>query len=217
MKSKQHYIFMADIVRSRNLKGKAALEPLKSLTGTINKQFREEILSPFTITLGDEFQGVVGSIESAVRMLIAFEELVLQEAPGFRLRYVIYYGTIETAINPESAHEMLGSGFTKAREQITTMKEEEMRFYINAENVVQSRLFVPALALYQHFTDDWAEKDYPLVSSFLVLKDYKKVAKAMKKDVSLMWRREKSLNIKEYREIKNLLILIANSEFHDSQ
>jgi hypothetical protein len=112
---------------------------------------------------------------------------------------------------------MLGSGLTKAREQMNAMKEEESRFFMKAEKAVQSNILSSALSVYQYFTDEWAEKDYPLVFNFLKFEDYKKVAAVLNKDVSLMWRREKSLNIKEYREIKNLLNLISKTEFHDNE
>ena len=37
---------------------------------------------------------------------------------------------------------------------------------------------------------------------------------ALGKDVSLMWRRERSLHLDEYRDIKKLLILLSKSQFY---
>lgn len=211
----KQFILMADIVESRKLDGEIVMSQLKTHTKKINENFRKEILSPLTITLGDEFQGIVKSIHTAIRIILAFEELILKEKAGYKLRYVVNFGEIETPVNTESAHEMLGSGLTEARVKLTSLKKEPIRFLIITKNQYIDALLNTSLKLYQHFVDSWRERDYDLIYLFLELKDYKLVAKKCNKDVSLMWRRHNSLKIEEYLEIKKLILLISENNGND--
>ena len=202
-------IIMADVIRSRNLDGNSVMAQLSAATKKVNVEFMYEILSPLTITLGDEYQGVVADLTAAINILIMMEEqLILREA-GFKLKHVVWYGGIDSGINTVSAHGMIGGGLTAAREKLTELKKSDRRFHIHTGNDDLDSLLAPALNLYQFFVDDWSEKDYPVVSAFWELEDYKRVAKALDKDVSLMWRREKSLHLNEYSDVKKLLITLS--------
>ena len=122
---------------------------------------------------------------------------------GFKLRYVLVNGEIETPINRKIAYGMLGEGLTRARETINNQKKSGERFFFltdkNASEL--NSLFI----LYQSFIDDWKPRDFKIVSDFINLDDYKLVAEKNQKSVSLMWKRRKSLKIKEYKTIKNLI------------
>ena len=54
--------------------------------------------------------------------------------------------------------------------------------------------------------DSWKSEDVMLVDAFLKFVDYKEVAKKTKKDVSLVWRRKKSLQIHEYLCLKEAIL-----------
>lgn len=207
-----HFILMADIINSRDLNGREAMSMLKTVTNEVNKKFGKKILSPLTITLGDEFQGVIKSIKDAILIIFHLEELLIKSNASFKMRYVVYFGEIETPLNSSSAHEMLGDGLSSARFLLTGMKKSKYRFCVDARESGMGELLTPALKIYQFFVDSWSLKDYTLVSLFLELKDYKKVARQLNKDISLMWRRQKSLHIEEYMEIKKLLILLSETK-----
>ncbi len=61
MPKKQHSypIFMGDVVNSSDYDGEVLSKGLKELVESTNKKFGKAILSPLTITLGDEFQGIL--------------------------------------------------------------------------------------------------------------------------------------------------------------
>ncbi len=203
-------ILMADIENSGDLAPKTVLAEFKKLVKTFNSKHANKIKSPLTITLGDEFQGITNSIQNGLEIIFLIEEFIIKAKLNFRLRYVLYYGAIDTKINTEIAHAMLGSGLTSARKTLNLMKKENVRFSItigtNEElNTILNKTFL----LYQGLVDTWKEKDIATVSAFLNLDDYKKVAKQINTDISSAWRRKKSLRITEYATIKELLLFLA--------
>ena len=57
----KHFILMADVVKSRDQEPVAMMQAFHSLVRDLNTSFGCRLLSPLTITLGDEFQGVPDS------------------------------------------------------------------------------------------------------------------------------------------------------------
>jgi SatD family (SatD) len=111
-----YYVVMADVVASRERQPNQLMAELQTLVKTANTVFDEGILSPYTLTLGDEFQGVAKSLLDAVKTILWFEEARLQGKLSSKLRYVVNYGEIDTPLNRELVHGMLGSGLAEARE-----------------------------------------------------------------------------------------------------
>lgn len=195
---------MADVVKSRNGPQQVVADYLKQLTNAINNQRKAEILSPFTVTLGDEFQGVPASEVAGLQMIIQMEEMLLEWGVPFTLRYVLGRGAIETSINKEIAHGMLGKGLTETREQLNRLKKEDTRFLVfgTKNDGYYNNLFT----LYQSVKDDWNTKDSKLITDFLRYDDYKTVADKNDKTWSQMWKRKKTLKIKEYNIIKQMIL-----------
>jgi len=204
----KNYILMADIIRSSQKNSNVLMNNFKEVANQINIQLKDAFYSPITITLGDEFQSVVKSLRDGISVIITFEELIIKLKKNFRLRYVLNYGEIDTPINRERAHEMLGQGLTETREMLQIQKRKDERFYIKDKNNKISEKLNLAFYVYQSFVDGWRLKDYQIVSAFLDHNDYKVVARVLTKDISLMWRREKTLKINEYSATKNLINLI---------
>lgn len=195
---------MADILKSRNAKGLELAKTFKKLVAYLNKQFASQILSPLTITLGDEFQGVLQNEYTGYQIIIAAEEWLLGQQQGFKIRYMLHYGLIETPINHKIAYGMLGIGLAETREYLGDMKKSKDRFKVSG--TPEDGRINNYWLLYQHIVDGWKPKDKEVVASFLQLEDYKLVAKQLDKTVSLLWKREHSLNIREYKIIKDMIL-----------
>ena len=124
-----YYILMGDIIASRKYKGLQLTQIFESLVSSCNSDLASGILSPYTITLGDEFQGVAKSLKSGIQSIFYFEETILRLGIDFKLRYVLHYGSIETQINREIAYGMRGPGLTKAREILELNRRNRPRFH----------------------------------------------------------------------------------------
>lgn len=205
-------ILMADVIDSRKKEPKALIHKLRELVGVINKE-HDRIQSPLTITLGDEFQGIVPSVSEGIQIIFEIEELILQNNSEIRLNYVLNLGEIETDINPKVAYEMMGEGLTLARESLAWLKKEDQRFLVLLGDDQQAlqELLNKSLLIYQSFLDSWKPKDRVIVSEFLKNGDYRLVAEKVKIDKSNAWRRKRSLKIKEYETIKEIILTLSKN------
>jgi hypothetical protein len=197
---------MADIVSSRTKDQNDLMTRFKAIVKQVDTASRKTLLSPITITLGDEFQCVASSLSSALKIIISLEEIIVKKEAGFKLRYVLLEGEIATPINPEIAYEMLGSGLTEARELLAELKKAKNRICVKIRNEKRSNAINDAFVALQDITDDWKlKKDYYIVAKFLESGDYKQVAIELNKERSLMWKRGKSLRIEAYMALKNVI------------
>lgn len=201
---------MADIVGSREHDSKELMNHFKTIVEESNETFQDFITSPLTITLGDEFQAVINSAEAAIQIILFFEESLIHKQLHFKLRYVINEGNIDTLINNTRAFEMLGEGLTEAREFLGKLKEGDSRFFVSLDNKKISTLLNESFVIYQSIVEEWkVEKDYEIVSSFLIHNDYKIIAEILNRNRSLIWKRERSLHMKSYYAAKKIIELIV--------
>ncbi len=208
--NKKYYIIMGDIVSSESLDQKKLQRQFATLCKKMNSLLKKDILSPLTITLGDEFQGVAKNLNAGISIILQTQRECIAAAYPFKLRFVLHYGEINTAINPVIAYGMLGPGLAEARNKLEVAKDSRMRFFVSTGKIHNDEAFRNAFIVYQTLIDGWSmERDALLIKSFLTLSDYKLVASKLNKTRSLMWKREISLNIKEFIAQEKLINFIA--------
>ncbi|MFN0048251.1 MAG: SatD family protein [Cytophagales bacterium] len=216
-------ILMADVVNSGKQNPLLLQSSLKNLVFEMNDIYSERILSPLTITLGDEFQAVILDLKSCLSIVLYIEEYIKREKYTFTLRYVIHEGIIQTKINTKVAYEMLGEGLTNARNTLISLKKNKatrLKIEINDEKIG----YVLGILLHQilHQFDKWSVKDYSiLVQYYSILKTgqivedgiyvdkYKEIAKNMNKNPSLIWRRVRSLGLENIENLKKAIYFLV--------
>ncbi len=208
----RHYIIMADIISSRYIKKEEDfMGQFKALTNLANKTFQDRIVSPLTITLGDEFQGIVDSAQTLFELVFFLEEQRIEAGYTFQLRYSLVYGEIETEINTKIAYEMYGPGLTQAREGLQKAKDSGQHYYVDLKTAPEAQLKL-CLELYQSIKSEWKPREYKIVAAFLKHNDYKDLEKmGLYKTRSGAWKKGKSLRIDEYHTIKQLIFLILKN------
>ena len=77
---------MADIIGSRKVDQKKLISDFKEIVGQINTSAKNQLLSPVTITLGDEFQSVAKDLASALTIILQLEERIIMAGKDFKLR-----------------------------------------------------------------------------------------------------------------------------------
>jgi len=206
-------ILMADVINSGAKSPSLLIQQLKDAVTTINNEKGENLISPLTITLGDEFQGVSNTMENGIQTIFDIEEIIVNKQYDLKLRYVLNFGLIDTEINNKIAYEMLGEGLTYARKELNALKNKDTRFQIRLNNneVTKEACLNQAFFIYQNFVDSWKEKDLKIVKEFLLQEDYKIVAQKVQIDPSNAWRRKKSLHIHEYKDIKKIILFILHA------
>lgn len=200
------YILMADVVDNGSKNSNVVIKELRKAVEHINAKYKKAFLSPATITLGDEFQAIVETLTYAVEMIVDIEEYIITNSFSIQLKYVVVFGTINTRINTKIAYEMLGPGLTNARESLEKFKSfGDKRMYFDVQNNALSDTLINTFTLFTGIVQRWNRRDYKLISAFLAHKTYKDVADKLKKDRSQIWRKEKTLMMKEYFAIKNVI------------
>lgn len=206
----KHFILMGDIIASGEKNQKQLMSDFKLLINEVNNNNKTGILSPLTITLGDEFQGVIKDLSTSISIILDIEENIIKHKLNFKLRYILNEGDIETPINKNIAYEMLGSGLTDARYKLNELKSDKERFIISLDNKLQQDILINAFKIYENTVEKWSiEKDYEIASNFIEYHDYKIVSDMMNKNRSLLWKREKTLNIDTYNSTKNIIKTIS--------
>lgn len=206
----KQFILMADVISSRNYPSKNLINDFKSIVQSTNKKYKASMSSPLTITLGDEFQGVIKDLKSSISIILYMEEECIRRKFDFKLRFVVNQGEIDTMVNNKIAYEMLGAGLTYARSKLIEIKDTADRFCIILEDAFTSGILNNAFKVFQNIISKWKlDQDYEMAYNFILYRDYKKVAEVMERNRSLIWKREKSLEMDSYYAIKNIIQQIS--------
>ena len=119
---RNYLVVIGDIRGSRELPNRAELQKLmEDGLDSINDEFSDALVSGFVITLGDEFQGLLGRPEDAMPVLAALDSVLARAIP---LRYGLGWGTVSTEIR-DLAVGMDGPCFHNAREAVERGKRDD--------------------------------------------------------------------------------------------
>ncbi len=148
----KHLVLVGDIVASRSIIGRSALqEKLRVCLGQLNAKKREGLVSPYTITLGDEFQAVFSApariFQDGLTILLALHPVAV--------RFSCAIGEISTTINTKQAIGMDGPAFHDARATIDRLKKTDSLFAITSPDGAGLTLINHSLALVSHAIGKW--------------------------------------------------------------
>jgi hypothetical protein len=206
VKKEKYIILMADMINSQKMPQPVTQNEFQHIVAKMNEIFKKDILSPLTITLGDEFQCVLKDIKSATKIVLAIEEYCIFRNSKIFLRYVITEGEIDTKINRKIAHGMVGEGFAIARKSLQVLKKLKKRFWVLSDEGNNFKVYQELFVLLDMFYKKWKRDEGELIEWLLKEKDYKRIASHMRKTPSLIWKRKKSLEIEAYQSLKKLFL-----------
>ena len=204
-----YFVVMADVIASRSREPQQLMGEFENLVGTANSFFSEGILSPLTITLGDEFQGVVSTLLDAVKVVVWLEVARLRGNFGSQLRYVVHYGEITTPLNPQLAYGMLGPGLAEAREELADKSRKRSRFRIELPDRRLASQLSKLLEVMFALTRDWKCEDASLLFDMLQSQNNEAVAVSHGKNRSQVWKRRRNLYVDEYASLKDVVLELS--------
>lgn len=106
---------IGDIIKSRRLTDRQKTQQdLRAVLERINHRYEDLLASRFTITLGDEFQGV---LKTSTRMTRILDEIAFALMP-IGLRFGIGVGKLSTELDPRASIGADGPAYWAAREAI---------------------------------------------------------------------------------------------------
>jgi hypothetical protein len=204
-----HHILMGDIVASSHHPAAALREAFMAQIDACNAALKAGILSPYTITLGDEFQGIAVSLKAAFEAIFHLEEHIPCGALPFKLRYVIVDGEIDTPINREKAHAMMGAGLTLARRMLTDKRRGQPRYRFDLPDKAATIQFERLFLVLEGMTERWSPSDADLIRDMIANPHNEAVGRLHGKNRSQIWKRRKHLLIEEYRALKAVILDLA--------
>jgi len=204
------YILMGDIIGSRKYDARKLRNDFMGVVSSCNEELEQNILSPFTVTLGDEFQGITTSLDGVVKAIFYMEETILSRRLAFKIRYVAVYGAIDTPINQLKAHTMMGAGLTKARKILTDKRRGLPRIRFDLGDAYTTNQLNRLFLVLDGLTSRWDIGDSLLILDMLANTNNEEVGVAYGKNRSQIWKRRKNLLIEEYRALKDALMGLAD-------
>lgn len=143
---------IADIVQSRKIKDRDKFQQdLEQQLRLINKE-SEHLLSPYTLTLGDEFQAVYGKAGHLFRDIWKIRMVVHPQ----KVRFALGIGTLSTPINRKRAIGMDGPAFHHARAAIAELKKSSYLIKIEGEGIPFQPLVNNSLYLVSQYSMGWS-------------------------------------------------------------
>jgi hypothetical protein len=145
--SRQYLALVGDIKQSRSLANRPLVQQrLEAVCERLNRHAHTlDLLSPMTVTLGDEFQALFGSAGALWPVVFAVEAALQgDEDSPVSLRFGIGLGELSTSVNPAAAIGMDGPAFYRARDAIDSLKQDDRCYRVcgllRRENMVRHAL-----------------------------------------------------------------------------
>ncbi len=150
---------IADIRSSRQVKKRAELQSgLRRCLDRLNQR-SQGLASPYTITLGDEFQALFNSADGVMSDILE----ILSELHPVSIRFALGVGEITTDINPRQALGMDGPAFYRAREAMAQLKSSDDLFRIEGLPDDTNRLSNHSLQLLSHLCNKWRQSRFRIL------------------------------------------------------
>lgn len=176
-------VLMGDIVGSEDAQATRALHAAfnAAIDDQNDRHMGTALVSPLTITLGDEFQGLATGLRAAFGIATDVRRTLLSD--GIDCRFVIGEVRVETPINPDRAWNMLGPGFGRARDKLNEKKRDTFyRFSLDgaAEVEVMLDALGAGLSLIER---EWTDQQREDIAALLRGDSAKEIAQ--RRDVSV--------------------------------
>jgi len=148
-KRKSYVVLMGDLVGSERARSVRTVHRVfNKVIDSANKGYAAAIASPLTITLGDEFQGLLSTLAHAWH--VATELRLRLLIANISCRFVIGMTELETPLNPKEAWNMMGGGLAAARAKLNDKRSSNAyRFSLPLEQIIESLLDAVGASLTQ--------------------------------------------------------------------
>ncbi len=194
---------IADIVGSRNVADRAKLQrDLNVRLTEVNTVSKANLISPYTITLGDEFQAVYKDFGSVFHDI---SDILWAVYPN-RVRFSLGRGILTTDINRSSATGMDGPAFYSARNQLTSLKQYKRTIIaISGSELANIKIINKSLLLFSHEFEKWNRTALGCFVYLLHGKSIGEIVKAVGVKQRAVYKTISSKQIRDYIDFFELL------------
>ena len=155
----KYLVLIGDIVASKNIRQRKTFQDeFQHLINTLNVEHKKKMVSPLTITLGDEFQGLMNDSKN----LFLIIHKIQSSFANITFRFALSVGNISTKINHNTAIGMDGGGFHDAR-QAMDINKKELRHFAYQGSQPESVLIDNLLHWLDRATEKWKKDKWKTV------------------------------------------------------
>ena len=210
---KKYIVVIGDIVSSRKVEKRNDLQQkLLAVFNGLNASDNENhLVSPYTITLGDEFQAVYEKADH----LFLDSIRILEETIPQKIRFSFGIGEISTELNRRQSIGMDGSAFYLAREGIEKLKETRGSYKFNIyglEDPKLQKLYNNILMIFSNLLEGWNSNRYYILRSTIAGKAVKEIARDLSITEAAVYKNISDGNIREMMAILEIMINHINEK-----
>lgn len=154
---------IGDIVASKELPQRGAFQRRLGKVLADTGANANHLASPYTITLGDEFQAVYRKAD----LLFADIFAIMAEIHPVRARIAVGVGALTTRINPAQALGMDGPSFHVARAALGALKDDKRLLRIGGQQVEAWALPNHILNFISHQVEGWSRNRLLVMAGLL--------------------------------------------------
>lgn len=206
-------VLIGDIEASREIEGEERenfQHKLENVLESINDQ-ENGLLSPYTITLGDEFQAV---FEKADNIFVHMFKIMAALHP-VAVRFSLGVGNISTSVNSEQAIGMDGPAFYAAREGIDILKDSGYLFHIriaDEEDDLNLKIVNGSLKLLAKEIRSWSKKRITIMHMLQEGYDYKAIAKELDISQTAFYKNKEAGSLDVIEEFSDDIATLINQK-----
>jgi len=133
-------VLMGDIIQSRSAGSARKVHRIfnAGIDG-FNDRYADRLASPLTITLGDEFQGLLAGLAQGFELMHRLRLHFLERE--LHCRFVLGRVRLATALNRERAWNMMGEGLSEARQRLGDKADgNAYRFSLPSQGLLEDGL-----------------------------------------------------------------------------
>lgn len=154
-------VIIGDLVASRTLRDRQRVQTRLSDALEGANDNAAGILSPYTLTLGDEFQAVLSAGSRVFRDALNIQAAV----HPVLVRFSLAAGALSTDINPRQALGMDGPAFHRARAGIEALKHGDARYRVEGLEPTAAQLANASLSFISHALGKWRTRRFRILAA----------------------------------------------------
>ncbi|KAA3613877.1 MAG: hypothetical protein DWQ05_16510 [Calditrichaeota bacterium] len=159
----RYLVLIGDVVSSKKIPERMKFQnELQALFADLNNK-NNSLISPYTITLGDEFQAVFTNPQ---RLFLDIFSIMERTWP-VRIRFSLGIGTIATQINKNQAIGMDGQAFHCAREGMSKMRRQNSLLNIKGLQNPERALIEENLNLLSFHMQKWKANRFAILRQLM--------------------------------------------------
>ncbi len=201
-----HYIIISEVKNAFIFEDKILSTYLKNIITVINKIHKNDFITNLELMPPNEIQGISNNLQKSLEIIFDIEECIIENNLTIKLKHVLYQNKMELVKSKYTAFEQLGMRLIDARQQLNSVKKTDSRFLMITQNEQLSLELNNLFLIYADYIDSWKKADFEMVTAFLNNRSYKEVATLFNMNTSSGWRREKSLKLKQYYTVKEMIL-----------